>query len=176
MWSVASKVAGSGAGTKVAGGFLPESSKIKTAARFGGMITGGLAVGLGIMIIFFSHWIIGPISIAFGGFMLLLEFSLPFVLNVEFIAMVFDYKIRGPIYIVFCVPMFFTIFTIAPALGCIFTGGCYCALGYLKGEKAEMPLNKQQTTEVKGAKKSSLSSQAEGPGFSIKSFWSAQIN
>ncbi|KYR02623.1 hypothetical protein DLAC_00071 [Tieghemostelium lacteum] len=143
MWkaTVASKV-GAGIGSS----FLPESSKLQLFARYISVAAGVLLVGLGILIIFLKHWIVGPICIALGGVILVIEFAsiIPMVIQLPFFATVFDFKIRGPVYAAFCIPPFFTVFTIAPALCCIAGGALYCVLGYIKNEKAELPEYYQQ--------------------------------
>ncbi|EFA76314.1 hypothetical protein PPL_10077 [Heterostelium album PN500] len=165
MKAVGSAV-GSKVGSSVASSFLPKSELMIKAGKYAGIATGCLLVALGILIIFFSHWIVGPISIALGGFMLILEIGTFILVRVKFLAMVFDYKIRGPIYILFCIPPFFTVYTIAPALGCIITGGIYAVLGWIKNESAAYPeaMPQRDAEEARGAKKSSLSSQGEAPG------------
>eukprot|EP01133_Synstelium_polycarpum_P013830 gene13830-16307_t len=161
MWKSAASVVGSAGGSTVAktvgSQYLPDSSKMVLAGRYG-----GIATGARILIIFFKHWIVGPICIAEGAFMLLLEIFLPLLAKVPALAVVFDYKIRGPI---FCIVPFFTVFTIAPALGCIFTGVVYALLGYIRGESAQFPTNDQKNAEEGNSKsrKTPLSSQVTPP-------------
>ncbi|KAN0050402.1 hypothetical protein ACTA71_003525 [Dictyostelium dimigraforme] len=139
---------GGSVATKVGASFLPESSVLKTVAKYAAWATGALLVLLGGISIFDSHWIIGPICIALGGVMLVIEFAVPFAAQFQLFLTVFEYKIRGIMYVCFCIPAFFTVFTIAPGLGCIFSGGIYVILGFIKNEKAELPqYNKQRDVE-----------------------------
>ncbi|GAM21050.1 hypothetical protein SAMD00019534_042250 [Acytostelium subglobosum LB1] len=166
MFKVATSAVGSKVGGSMLSNFLPKSEIMLKAGKYGGIATGALLLGLGILIIFFSHWIVGPICIALGAFMLLLEIGLPLLARLPILVVVFDYKIRGLMYIAFCVPPFFTVFTIAPAFGCIFTGGCYALLGWVKNESAQFPQNVPQrdAEEARNTKKSPLSGLGEAPG------------
>ncbi|KAF2076230.1 hypothetical protein CYY_002471 [Polysphondylium violaceum] len=156
MLSIGSKI-----GMGVGASFLPESSVLKNFAKYISMGTGAILILLSILSIFWGHYIIGPICIALGGLMLVLEFAVPFLAQFNFFIIIFDYKVRGPMYILFCIPAFFSVFSIAGGLGCIASGALYAVLGFVKNEKPEVPQYQSQNDIEQGhggKKKSSLAS------------------
>ncbi|EGC39489.1 hypothetical protein DICPUDRAFT_147676 [Dictyostelium purpureum] len=147
-----------GTATKaVASSFLPESKLLKKIAYWTSVASGGLLIVLGILIIFFSRWILGPFDIACGAVVIAIELFAIRLKGFPIFVTIFDYKIRGPLYVLFCIPAFFSVFTIAPALGCIVGGGIYAILGWVKNEKAEMPEegNYEKQRDVEGGQENS---------------------
>eukprot|EP01113_Clastostelium_recurvatum_P009582 TRINITY_DN1462_c0_g1_i1.p3 TRINITY_DN1462_c0_g1~~TRINITY_DN1462_c0_g1_i1.p3 ORF type:complete len:191 (-),score=40.64 TRINITY_DN1462_c0_g1_i1:1048-1551(-) len=158
------------------------ASKVKLYAKYLGWGTSAAFVVLGgisiIPIAGFSRYIIGPICVVIGLFMAILEIPVPFIAwMLNFFQ---DYRFRGVLYVLFCIPAFMSVFTIAPGLGAIATGACYGFAGVFKKEKGtpiERPGKKSAAGAVegepdveagsskKGKKKGkSLASQGAAPG------------
>jgi len=162
---------GPGATASVASHAVP-SAKVLLFAKYAGWGTAAAFVILGVIATILTYWIIGPICIAIGLFMAILE--VPFTPIAWLLNFFQDFRFRGALYIVFCIPSFFSIITFIAGLGSIACGCLYLFAGIFKKEKGtpiERPFKKQPAdveapAEQPKSKKDrkSMASQGAAPG------------
>eukprot|EP01112_Ceratiomyxa_fruticulosa_P011413 TRINITY_DN3094_c0_g1_i1.p1 TRINITY_DN3094_c0_g1~~TRINITY_DN3094_c0_g1_i1.p1 ORF type:complete len:164 (-),score=30.26 TRINITY_DN3094_c0_g1_i1:237-728(-) len=161
MFTVAKTVGVSGAANMV------PSSKVKHYAKFIALGVCVALVVLGVIGLIFKNWVIGPIMIVEAFVMLTLE--LPIVQIAWILNFFQDYRWRGVMYVLFCIPTFFSVITFLAGLGCIAIGLVYVFLGFFKKEKGtpiERPVGGAQgdVENQKDQRKSGLSSKGAAPG------------
>jgi len=134
MWKLklASTVGGGGASS-----FLPDGDKFVYWARYIGLIAGAAYIGLGLLKTILLGWIFGPIVIACGIPILILELPLKFLMARLYLSFFLNYYFRAILYAVFAVLAFAGgIITFAAGLVLVGSAGAYLMAAF-KGKSGK---------------------------------------